>query len=56
MKENELGVILVSGFSVNIFNMVLNNETDPYIALTKELNIERYAPVEEAVKDIIKNL
>lgn len=56
MKENELGVILVSGFSVNIFNMVLNNETDPYVALVKELNSERYAPVEEATKDIIGTL
>ena len=56
MKENELGVILVSGFSVNIFNIVLNGETDPYVALVKELNSERYAPVEEATKDIIGTL
>lgn len=56
MRENELGVILVSGFSVNIFNMVLNGELDPYKALVKELSKERYSPVEEAIKDIIKTL
>ena len=49
MTQNELGVILISGFSVNLFNMVLSNETDPYNALVAELNKERYKPVEEAL-------
>lgn len=45
VKQNELGVILISGFSVNLCNMVLNGETDPYMALVKEITRERYYPV-----------
>lgn len=50
VTQNELGVILIGGFSVNLFNMVLNNETDPYNALVAELSKERYNAVEEALK------
>lgn len=49
VRENELGVGLVSGFSVNICNMVLTNELDPFECLKKELNSERYKKVEELV-------
>ena len=42
MKQNENGVVLVSGFSVNTLNMVLNGETDPLLALTKELDVKTY--------------
>lgn len=52
VTQNELGVILIGGFSVNLFNMVLNNETDPYNALVAELNKERYKPVEEALTEV----
>jgi hypothetical protein len=45
VKQNELGVILISGFSVNLCNMVLNGETDPYMALAKEVTKERYYPI-----------
>jgi hypothetical protein len=45
VKQNELGVILISGFSVNLCNMVLNGETDPYMALAKEITKERYYPI-----------
>ena len=48
MKENENGVILVSGFSVNTLKMVMNNETDPYIALVKTVMTPRY--------DVVQNL
>jgi hypothetical protein len=50
VKENELGVALVSGFSVNIAKMVMSGETDPFECLLEVLNSERYAPVEEALK------
>ena len=30
VRENELGVGLVSGFSVNVCSMVLSNELDPF--------------------------
>lgn len=46
VRENELGVGLVSGFSVNVCNMVLSNELDPFFCLKKILNGERYRKVE----------
>ena len=49
VTQNENGVILIGGFSVNLFNMVLSNETDPYKALIAELNKERYNAVAEAI-------
>jgi hypothetical protein len=53
VKENKLGVALVSGFSVNIVNMVMSNKTDPYECLLETLNTERYQPIENAIKDIM---
>ena len=49
VKKNELGVALVSGFSVNIAKMVLSNNLDPYECLLETLNSERYAPIEAAL-------
>lgn len=49
VKENELGVALVSGFSANIAKMVLSNKLDPYECLLETLNSERYAPIEAAL-------
>ena len=54
VKENDLGVALVSGFSVNIVNMVMSNKLDPYECLLDVLNTERYQPIEDAIKDICK--
>lgn len=45
VKENELGVALVSGFSQNVANMVLNGELDPYQNLVNTLMSERYSPI-----------
>lgn len=53
VKENDLGVALVSGFSVNIVNMVMSNKLDPYECLLDVLNTERYQPIEDAIKDIV---
>ena len=53
VKENDLGVALVSGFSVNIVNMVMSNKLDPYECLLDVLNTERYQPIEDAIKEII---
>ena len=50
VKENELGVALVSGFSVNVAKMVMSGKTDPFECLLETLNSERYDPVEEALK------
>lgn len=53
VKENDLGVALVSGFSPAIVKMVLSNSTDPFECLLEQLNSERYSAVEEAVKQVI---
>lgn len=50
VKENELGVALVSGFSVNVAKMVMSGKTDPFECLLEAINSERYAPIEEALK------
>ena len=42
VKENELGVALVSGFSTNIVDMVMSSELDPYKCLLKVLLSKRY--------------
>lgn len=49
VRENQLGVGLVSGFSVNVCNMVLSGSLDPYECLKEQLDSERYAPVGAAV-------
>jgi len=53
VKENNLGVALVSGFSPNVIKMVLSNQLDAYECLLSELNKERYQPVEDALSDVI---
>lgn len=50
VKQNELGVALVSGFSTNICKMVMSSELDPYKVLLETLNSERYAPIEAALQ------
>lgn len=45
VKQNDNGVILVSGFSPAVTKMVLSNELDPYKALLSILNSERYKEV-----------
>lgn len=53
MKENEAGVTLVSGFSVNVCKMVMTDKLDPYEALVETLNVKRYDIVGEVVDKII---
>ena len=50
IQENELGMGLISGFSTNIFKMVMSNKLDPYEQLMEILNSERYKPVEIALQ------
>lgn len=50
VRENDMGVALVSGFSVNICKMVMSGKTDPFECLIETLNSERYQPVEDALK------
>lgn len=55
MQQNDLGLILCSGFSVQILKMFMSGKTDPYEVLLEQLNGERYQPVEDVVKDIINS-
>ena len=45
LKENKLGVALVSGFSVNIAEMVMSNELDPLKVILEKLETERYKKI-----------
>jgi hypothetical protein len=55
MTENEMGVIMVSGFSPNIMSMVMSNQTDPWLALKEKLDSERYACISDILKTIRVN-
>ncbi|MCX4267699.1 MAG: DUF2828 family protein [Lachnospiraceae bacterium] len=56
VRENKLGVILVSGFSPNIMKMVMSNSVDPMEALLEQLQAERYDAVEQAIKNIYRSI
>lgn len=48
------GVVLCSGFSPNVINMIMSgNFEDPYALLVEALNSDRYKPVEDAVKGLL---
>ena len=53
MQENELGLVLMSGFSVHLLDMVMSGKTDPYEVILETLNSQRYLPVELAVRDVV---
>ncbi len=53
LKENALGVALVSGFSPVIVNMVLSGKLDPFECLLEQITAERYMPVMQAIKDLV---
>ena len=52
MTENEMGVIMVSGFSPNILSMVMSGQTDPWLALKEKLDSERYACISDILKSV----
>lgn len=53
MVQNDLGVTLVSGFSVNVCKSVMTNCVDPYDALVEAISVERYDAVEKAVRSVV---
>ena len=53
LQENEMGVALVSGYSPAIAQMVFSSKLDPFEVLVDALNVERYKPVEDAVKGLV---
>lgn len=52
LKENDLGVTLVSGFSVQIAKMVMSEQLDPFYALYETLSSERYKAVEDCLMKV----
>ena len=54
VKKNELGVALVSGFSVNVAKMVMSNKLDPLECLLETINSDRYLPIERAIKEVLR--
>ena len=53
LQQNDLGLILCSGFSVQIMKMFMSNKLDPYEILLEQLNSGRYDDVEEAVRNLL---
>lgn len=53
VRENDLGVALVSGFSPNICKMVMSGKADPYECLLETLHSERYEPVRKAIQGLV---
>ena len=53
VKENDLGVALVSGFSPNVAKMVMSSKLDPFDCLLETLNTERYQPIEDALRPVL---
>lgn len=51
MTENEAGVILLSGFSKSLMEMVMSSEVDPYKALVAILSKERYSVVDKVFQN-----
>ena len=45
MIQNDLGVALMSGFSINNAKLIMSGKMDPYEALLDVLNSERYANI-----------
>ena len=45
VKENERGVVLVSGCTPKIFEMVMDGETSPYKFMLDTINTERYEKI-----------
>ena len=51
LTESKAGVILLSGFSQSLMEMVMSSELDPYKALVNILNKKRYAVVEKVLEE-----
>lgn len=45
ITQNKLGAILLSGYSTQLMKMVMSNECDPWLALKKTLDSERYSSI-----------
>lgn len=53
MQQNDLGLILCSGFSVQILKMFMSNQVDPYKVLLETLHSARYDKVRQAIEGLL---
>ena len=53
MQNNELGLILCSGFSTTNMKMFMSGEINPYKVLLEQINSKRYNAIEESIKQLI---
>lgn len=53
MQNNELGLILCSGFSTTNMKMFMSGEINPYKVLLEQINSKRYDAIEESIKQLI---
>lgn len=53
MQNNELGLVLCSGFSITNMNMFMSGEINPYKVLLEQINNPRYNAIEHAIAHII---
>ena len=53
LQQNDFGLIICSGFSVQIMKMFMSNKLDPYEILLETINSPRYDAVAEAVSGVI---
>lgn len=53
LKQNDYGLVLCSGFSVQILQMMMSCKLDPYEVLIETINSERYKIIEETISSII---
>lgn len=49
VTQNKAGVILVSGYSTNILNMVMSGQADPWFALKEILDGDRYKVIDKCL-------
>ena len=52
VRQNDLGVALVSGFSPNIADMVMSGKLDPWECLVDKLTSDRYQPILNEVRSL----
>lgn len=50
VKENELGCVLMSGYSIHLVDLVMGGKLDPYEALVDVLESNRYKAIDIPVK------
>lgn len=53
LQNSPSGVVLVSGYSPAVAQMIFSAKLDPYEVLVDALNVKRYAPIETAIKNLI---